>query len=155
MPKEGRKIETHALFQVGWNTKICRCEECKKALEANDLVFLLEDDDDLAPAESSPIDIESNDNEEPPANMTLAEAVRRSESKKRKRSDSNFDPLTAGMEAFSALPHHEAKSNVIHAYDAFAKQLEGFFKKAADEGKVLTTKDIHAFFEELKKAKRR
>ena len=154
MPKDSAKIETHALFQVGWNSKLCRCNDCKKVLEENDLTFLLEDDPSPQ-AEADPIDIESNDSEEPPANMTLAEAVRRSESKKRKRSEANFDPLTAGMEAFSALPHHEAKSNVLHAYDAFAKQLEGFFKKAADEGKVLTTKDIHAFFEELKKSKRR
>ena len=195
LPKDGPSIDTHALFQIGWNHKICRCSDCKAALEASDLLFLLDDDDDtpLDPTESHLIDIESNDpSDQPPANITLAEAVRRSENKKRKRSpfyDSSdstsphtavsstndqasstndqasstndqasssstpFDPLMAGIEAFSALPHHQAKSNVIRAYDVFAKQLESFFKQAADQGQILTAKDIHDFFDKLKRSR--
>lgn len=158
LPKNGPQIDTHALFQVGWTAHLCRCEECKAALETSDLGFLLEDLD-LKPShdESSLVDIESNGPEGSESEqLTLAEAVRRSETKKRKRdaSSASFDPLTAGLEAFSAIPHHEAKSNILHAYDAFAKQLEVFFKQAADAGKVLTTQDIHSFFDELKRKKR-
>ena len=149
LPSGSKSISTHALFAPDWTSKLCRCSRCVNIYEKEGIGFLLEQkaantEDD----ETADLDVTTVDGSE----ITLAEAVRNAEKKrKREKAPVEMDVLSASLEAFQALPaHHEAKSTVLHAYDQFSKELEVFFKQAADEGRVITAKDIYAFFAHLK-----
>ena len=147
-PSGSKLITTHALFAPGWTSKLCRCKSCVEAFAREGIAYLLEEKPNDTEEEDAELDVTTVDGSE----ITLAEAVRNAE-KKRKREPApvEMDVLSASVEAFQALPaHHEAKSTVLHAYDSFSKELETFFKKASDEGRVITAKDIYTFFAGLK-----
>jgi E3 ubiquitin-protein ligase UBR7 len=152
------KIVTHALFVPHWSKELCRCQSCISEYAKQDISFLLdvglplvetgEDVDITSTPASSTSKHEENDGTA--SGLTLAEAVRRSKKRARPSPSTEIDILKGGLEAFAALPGHQAKGDVLHAYSEFSQELEKYFKKAADEGRVITASDIHQFFADLK-----
>lgn len=148
-PESPTLITTHALFIPDWTKQLCRCTACREVYEKQNVGWLLDVGAPTAETDE-PVDITTTDT----SGMTLAQAVENAKKRKRDPAPLNLDVYSAGLEAFRSLPNREAKGDVLHAYDSFASKLEVFFKEAAEQGKVISEKDIRDFFNSLKGARK-
>ncbi|KAJ3122958.1 hypothetical protein HK100_011783 [Physocladia obscura] len=64
--------------------------------------------------------------------------------------DAHKSLLEIGMDALNKIPRVKAIEGV-HAYERMASFSKTYFKKFAEEGRIVTKNDIDAMFEELKK----
>ena len=150
LPKTAPKISTHALFKPSWTKELCRCDTCRETYEKEKVAWLLDVGAPTADTDD-PIDVVTTNDT---TGLTLAQALENAKKRKREPAPLDLDVYSSGLEAFQALPQRQAKGDVLHAYDLFASKLEVFFKEAAEQGKVITEKDIRTFFDSLKGARK-
>ncbi|XP_039597388.1 putative E3 ubiquitin-protein ligase UBR7 [Polypterus senegalus] len=127
MKEGGFSSKSSAVYwPQSWRSNLCTCHNCKKFYADLEVPFLVDESDTVLAYENKGKIIQENDQE-------------------------NRDPLLAALSSMDRFQQLE----MIHEYNDLKAELKDFLKRFADEGKVVTTEDIHRFFEELQSRKRR
>jgi len=121
-------VEAKNTFWIkGWNTSLCKCDDCTELYKTQKVEFLLDEND----WEDEAIE------EEP----------------KEKKSVSI---LEATQEAFmkSSIPH-EVKIELVHGYNDLRDELKSYMQEFIHSGKEVSKRDIEQFFEDFQTKRRR
>ncbi|XP_078001255.1 putative E3 ubiquitin-protein ligase UBR7 [Glandiceps talaboti] len=125
LKKRDVKVENHATFwALGWRTKLCVCDKCKKLYEDKDVTFLLDESDTVHHYEQK--------------------------GKSKQVEGSQYEQ---GMRAFSGM-NRVQQVEVLHGYNDMKTELKEYLRKFAEQGKVVRQEDIAEFFETMQARKR-
>eukprot|EP00850_Spirogloea_muscicola_P006560 SM000031S11569 [mRNA] locus=s31:459594:461674:+ [translate_table: standard] len=119
---------SRALFlAAGWRSRLCKCEACSRMYEDRGVTFLLDDTDTLQHYEEASTD--------------TAETRRRR--------------LATAQDAFIKKLPHVQQIELARGMQDMAANLKSFLAPFCEDGRVVQGSDIHNFFSELTKKRRR
>lgn len=108
-----------------WRSKLCSCGACLERLSQAGLSFLLDESDTVLAYENK--------------------------GKSSEQRQQGHDPLMSALDNLNRVQQLE----IIHGYNDMKSELKDFLQRFADEGKVVTSDDIHHFFEQQSEKRRR
>ncbi|CAN9508002.1 unnamed protein product [Ophioblennius macclurei] len=121
-----KKEPSGAVFwPSAWRSRLCHCSVCQERLSAAGLSFLLDESDTV-----------------------LAYENKGKSSEQRQR---GHDPLMSALDNLNRVQQLE----IIHGYNDMKSELKDFLQRFAAEGKVVTSDDIHQFFQQQSEKRRR
>jgi len=109
-----------------WRKKLCRCDNCKTLYESVGVSYLLDEEDSIEHYEAV-----GKAKQE-------ADTIRAEESFSRQVNELG----------------HVGQIELISGYNTMKEALSDFLKEFAEQGKVVQTKDVQDFFENLRATKR-
>uniref|UniRef100_A0A1A8KJP7 Putative E3 ubiquitin-protein ligase UBR7 n=1 Tax=Nothobranchius kuhntae TaxID=321403 RepID=A0A1A8KJP7_NOTKU len=121
-----KTVQSGAVFwPPSWRSKLCSCTSCQAQLSEAGLSFLLDESDTVLAYENK--------------------------GKSSEQSQQGHDPLMSALDNLNRVQQLE----IIHGYNDMKTELKNFLQTFATEGKVVTSEDIHGFFEEQSRKRRR
>lgn len=127
-------------WSYDWRTKLCRCAGCMRMYAKGGVAFLVDDDDTVKAYQ-----------EKGKAKQRAAEAEASSAS----ASTSASATATSAIQAAANGMDHVVKVEAIMAYNKLKEKLTEFFSGFVASEKVITAKDVDAFFENIKKSEQK
>lgn len=108
-----------------WRSKLCSCSSCLERLSRAALSFLLDESDTVLAYENK--------------------------GKSSEERQQGHDPLMSALDRLNRVQQLE----LIHGYNDMKSELKDFLQRFAAEGKVVTSEDIHQFFQQHSEKRRR
>lgn len=134
-----QKLTGASYWSYEWRTNLCRCIECVRMYKNGNVEFLIDDEDTVnayqEKGKAKQAAAESND--------AIATA-----STSASTEPSAIDSVVEDMD-------HVQKVEAILAYNKLKEKLTEFFSGFVDSEKVITTKDVDAFFDNIKKGEQK
>lgn len=126
-----------------WRTKLCRCAGCVRMYAKGGVAFLVDDDDTVKAYQ-----------EKGKAKQQAAEAEADASSASASTSASALTATSAIQAAANGMDH-VVKVEAIMAYNKLKEKLTEFFSGFVASEKVITAKDVDAFFDNIKKSEQK
>ncbi|KAJ7531680.1 hypothetical protein O6H91_14G054400 [Diphasiastrum complanatum] len=121
------KLGRAVFLREAWRSELCRCDSCQSMYEMKGLTFLLEKGD------------------------TLVEYEERAKEMRKEHQEQEADATNAFLHNLNRVQQIE----FLHGWNDMTSELTSFLKEFEESKKTVTAPDIHEFFENLTKKRRR
>jgi E3 ubiquitin-protein ligase UBR7 len=131
-------------FKKGWQNQLCRCVQCMKMYAELQVLWMFQLTSDDETTHTLTEDGEQCEDKAKNGGTQAENNV----------SSLSVDLLTSGFEAFKRKFDHIQQIEFIRSFNEFTSSLKEFLRPFAEQNKIVSSEDIMAFYEEMRRKKR-